>query len=85
MQSALLNGLRLSPREKKDDAMQAKYFPDTDTHVLQFNDRDIAETYDVNEDVLVKVDKDGRMVSMTIEHAKRQTNINEFSYQLVAV
>ncbi len=65
--------------------MQAKYFPDTDTLLLQFSDGEIVETYDVNDDVLVEVDKEGRMVSMTIEHAKRQTNINEFSYQLVPV
>jgi uncharacterized protein YuzE len=65
--------------------MRATYFPDTDTLLLQFSDREIAETYDVNEDVLLEVDKEGRMVSMTIEHAKRQTNVNEFSYQLAAV
>jgi uncharacterized protein YuzE len=62
--------------------MQAKYFQDTDTLLLQFNDREIAETYDVGEDVLVEVDKDGRVVTITIEHAKQQTNVNEFSYQL---
>jgi len=62
--------------------MQAKYFPDTDTLLLQFSDREIVETYDVNEDVLLDVDKDGRVVNMTIEHAKQQTNVNEFSYQL---
>jgi uncharacterized protein YuzE len=62
--------------------MQAKYFPDTDTLLLTFSDRDIAETYDLNEDVLVEVDKDGRVVSVTIEHAKEQTDVNQFSYQL---
>jgi uncharacterized protein YuzE len=65
--------------------MQARYFPDTDTLLLQFSDREIAETRDVNEDVLVEVDKEGRMVNMTIEHAKQQTNVNEFSYQLASV
>jgi len=65
--------------------MQAKYFPDTDTLLLQFNNHEIIETYDVNEDILVEVDKEGGMVSMTIEHAKRQTNVNEFSYQLASV
>ena len=34
------------------------------------------------EDVLVEVDKDGHVVSMTVEHAKIQTDVNEFSYQL---
>jgi uncharacterized protein YuzE len=65
--------------------MQAKYFSDTDTLLLQFNDRQIVETYDLNEDVLVEVDKDGGVVSMTIEHAKRQTNVDEFSYQVGSV
>jgi uncharacterized protein YuzE len=62
--------------------MQAKYFPDTDTLLLTFSDQEIVETYDLNENVLVEVDKDGRVVSMTVEHAKDQTNVNEFSYQL---
>jgi uncharacterized protein YuzE len=72
-------------REAKDETMQAKYFSDTDTLLLQFNDRQIVETYDLNEDVLVEVDKDGGVVSMTIEHAKQQTNVNEFSYQVDSV
>jgi len=62
--------------------MQAKYFSDTDTLLLTFSNHDITETYDLNEDVLVEVDKDGHVVSMTVEHAKKQTNVNEFSYQL---
>lgn len=64
--------------------MQAKYFPDTDTLLLTFSDRDIVETYDLNEDVLVEVDKDGRVVSVTIEHAREQTDVNHFSFQLAA-
>jgi len=62
--------------------MQATYFSDTDTLLVQFSKHDIAETYDLNEDVLVEIDKDGHVVSMTIEHAKQQTDVNEFSYQL---
>ena len=62
--------------------MQAKYFTDTDTLMLTFSNHDIAETFDLNEDVLIEVDKDGHVVSMTVEHAKDQTNVNEFSYQL---
>ena len=65
--------------------MRAKYFADTDTLLLQFNDREIAETYDLNEDVLVEMDREGRVVSVTVEHAGRQTDVNEFSYQLASV
>lgn len=78
-------GPRLLLKAERDNATQAKYFPDTDTLLLQFSDREIVETYDVNEDVLVEVDNERRIVSMTIEHAKRQTNVNEFSYQLASV
>lgn len=65
--------------------MKAKYFRDTDTLLLTFSDQDIVETYDLNEDVLVETDKDGHVVSMTVEHAKQQTDVNEFSYQLAAI
>ncbi len=64
--------------------MKAKYFADTDTLLLTFSDQPVVETYDLNEDVLVETDKDGRVVSLTVEHAKQQTNVNEFSYQLSA-
>jgi uncharacterized protein YuzE len=57
----------------------------TDTLLLTFSDHEIVETYDLNEDVLVETDKDGRVVSMTVEHATQQTNVNEFSYQLEAI
>ncbi len=62
--------------------MQTKYFSDTDTLMLKFSNHNITETYDLNEDVLVEVDQKGHIVSMTVEHAKEQTDVNEFSYQL---
>lgn len=65
--------------------MKIKYFPDTDTLLVNFSDRKIAETRDLNENVLVELDEDGHVVSMTIEHAKQQTDISEFSYQLASV
>jgi len=65
--------------------MQTKYFSDTDTLLLNFSDHNITETYDLNDDVLVEIDGDGHIVSMTIEHAAQQTNVNEFSFQLATV
>jgi len=62
--------------------MQAKYFQDTDTLLLIFSNREIAETYDINENVLIEVDDEGHVVSMTVEHAGQQMDVNEFSYQL---
>ncbi len=65
--------------------MQTKYFPDTDTLLLAFSQNEIVDTYDLNENVLVEVDAQGRVVSMTIEHAKQQTNVNEFTFERAAV
>ncbi len=64
--------------------MMAKYFPDTDTLLLTFSQNVIVESYDLNEDVLVEVDKDNHVVSMTVEHATQQTDVNEFTYQVAA-
>ncbi len=64
--------------------MKVKYFEDTDTLLLTLSDRPIAETRDLSEDVLIELDEQGHLVSMTIEHAKQQTDLREFSYQLAS-
>jgi len=64
--------------------MQIKYFQDTDTLLINFNDNLIAETKDINENMLVELDKSGNIVSMTLEHAKSNVNVNDLSYQQVA-
>jgi len=65
--------------------MQAKYFSETDTLLINFSNHEIADSYDLNENVLVEVDSKGNVVSMTFEHAKQQTDVNNFSYQLATV
>ncbi|HEB31998.1 hypothetical protein LCGC14_3139550 [marine sediment metagenome] len=64
--------------------MKIKYFSDTDTLLINFTDSEIVETRDLNENVLIELDEDRRLVSMTIEHAKQQANIEDFSYQQVS-
>ena len=64
--------------------MKITYFAETDTLLLDFGDRRIVETRDVSEDVLVELDENGRLVTMTIEHAKSQTDVREFAYQFAA-
>ena len=62
--------------------MKIKYFQDTDTLLLSFSDREVVDSVDLNEDVLVELDADGRVVSITIEHAKEQMDVAEFTYQM---
>jgi uncharacterized protein YuzE len=64
--------------------MEVKYFPDTDTLLINFTRKEVVDTRDLNENVLVELDKDGGLVSMTVEHAKQQANIKDFLYQQVA-
>jgi uncharacterized protein YuzE len=62
--------------------MNVRYFPDTDTLLLAFSDRKVAETRDLTDDVLIDLDEQGRLVSMTVEHAKEQMDATEFTYQV---
>jgi len=62
--------------------MKVKYFPDTDTLLVNFSEGKIVDSRDLNEDVLVEFDEAEHVVSMTIEHAKEQTDVAEFSYQM---
>ena len=63
--------------------MEIKYFQDSDTLLVNFIDKEIVETRDINENTLIELDSDGNLVSMTIEHAKKQANMEDFSYRQV--
>jgi uncharacterized protein YuzE len=43
--------------------MEMKYFPDTDTLLINFTHKDIVETRDINENILIELDRDGQLVS----------------------
>ena len=63
--------------------MRVTYFDDTDTLLIYFNDHKIVETKDLNENTLLELDENGNIVSMTIEHAKQQTEVSSFSFNQV--
>jgi uncharacterized protein YuzE len=63
--------------------MRMKYFPDTDTALLEFTDSVVAETREISENIYVDLDLQGNLVSMTIEHARTAARLDEFSYQEV--
>ena len=63
--------------------MKVRYFSDTDTALVEFVNRKIFETREINENIYVDLDKEGNLVSMTIEHAKANAGLREFSYQEV--
>ena len=63
--------------------MQIKYFPDTDTLLVIFNENEVAETRDIDENVNIDLDRNGGLVSMTVEHANQRTDVMNFSFQRV--
>ncbi|MDE2800533.1 MAG: DUF2283 domain-containing protein [Gemmatimonadota bacterium] len=63
--------------------MKVRYFSDTDTALVEFVNRKIFETREINENIYVDLDEEGNLVSMTIEHAKANAGLREFSYQEV--
>ncbi len=61
--------------------MKVKYFSDTDTALIEFTGKEIIETKEISENIYVDLDQHGNVVSMTIEHAKANAGLWEFSYQ----
>ena len=61
--------------------MKVKYFADTDTAFVEFSDNDVYETKEISENIYIDLDRNGNLISMTIEHAKRNARLWEFSYQ----
>jgi len=64
--------------------MKVKYFIETDTLYIKLNDREAHETTELNENVLVDMDKDGKVVGLTIEHAMEHSGKLDFSYETSA-
>ncbi len=60
--------------------MKVKYFTDTDAALVEFTDKDVHETKEISENVYVDMDKHGNLINMTIEHAKANAGLWEFSY-----
>jgi uncharacterized protein YuzE len=64
--------------------MRVKYFLDTDTALVEFIDHEVFETREISENIYLDIDRQGNMVSMTIEHARANAQLQEFSYHEIA-
>ncbi len=63
--------------------MKIKYFPDTDTALLEFSEGPASETREISENVYLDIDAQGNPVSMTIEHARRTASLPDLQYRQV--
>lgn len=65
--------------------MRIKYFADTDTALIEFSNHSPVETRELNENIYLDLDADGRIVSLTVEHARQTAGTDEFIYQHIPV
>ena len=63
--------------------MNIRYFEDTDTALLEFSTVPSVETREISEDFYVDLDSQGRLVSMTIEHASQRASLGEVNYRRI--
>ena len=63
--------------------MKIKHFSDTDTDFVEFSDRKVAETKEINENIYIDLDASGNLVAMTIEHAREQAHLPHLSYEQI--
>ena len=59
--------------------MRIQYFEDTDTLYLVFGGAEVQEARDLDENTLVEFDAQGKLVSMTIEHAQERIELGGLS------
>jgi uncharacterized protein YuzE len=63
--------------------MKIRYFPDTDTVYMELTTKEVVDTIDLNENMVVDLDISGNVVAITLEHAQELANIFEISFQQV--
>lgn len=63
--------------------MKIRYFQDTDTLHIEFKSDAVAETRDLDENTLLDLDKGGRILGITVEHASQRADVPKFSYEQV--
>ena len=61
--------------------MKINHFENTDIALINFSENEIVETKEESENVYLDLDKDGNLVSMTVEHAGEKVNIEKFSFE----
>jgi uncharacterized protein YuzE len=64
--------------------MKVRYFPDTDTLYIEFRERDIVETKDLDENTVLDLDADGNVCALTFEHASERTDVHHLTVEGIA-
>lgn len=64
--------------------MKVKYFADTDTLYIEFSDRAISDSKDVDENTVLDLDAEGNVCAITLEHASARTEVRQVTLEGIA-
>lgn len=64
--------------------MKIQYFEGTDTLYIELRPAEVVETKDLDENTLLDLDRDGKVYSITIEHARDRAELPKFSCELIS-
>lgn len=64
--------------------MKVRYFEDSDTMYIELKNVKPKQTEELNENVMLELDESGKVVGLTIEHAKKGEGRMDFSFETVA-
>ncbi len=63
--------------------MRLRYFEDTDTLYIELREAQVCETRDLDENTLIDVDAQGRLVGLTVEHARNRAELAHLVFERV--
>lgn len=63
--------------------MNIRYFKETDTALLELSERPIDETRELSPNVFIDFDKDGEVVSVTIEQAAKLASFPQVNFEQI--
>ena len=64
--------------------MKVKYFEDTDTLYIEFQDQKISDSRDLDENTILDLDSEGNVCAITFEHASKRTDVRKLTVEGIA-
>lgn len=64
--------------------MKIRYFADTDTLYIEFRERGVVDTKDLDENTTMDLDGEGNVLAITFEHASKRTDVRHLTLEGIA-
>jgi uncharacterized protein YuzE len=64
--------------------MKVQYFADTDTLYIEFREREVAQSKDLDDNTILDLDAEGNVCALTFEHASERTDVHHLTIEGIA-